>query len=204
MNSIDELLLITEAFEKQCNGSLVSLAFAKEKKEESVIDLSKADDFTYSAMMRQIRKKTSKEQTKEFLRLFKDYFDITIKAGIQQPEKIALKKALDEFGKKYKLKLDDELIKNAAVTELGNPVLVGKYLSDIIRFTLNRISPERRPKSINTVKQKIYALNENEISTKNLPASSSMGQSITFVKTILFNHNAKYIRSVINNIVRNL
>lgn len=176
----------------------------KLKDDDQTIDLSKADDFTYSAMMRQIRKNTSKEQTKYFLQLFKKHFDSAIKNEIQQPEKVSLKKSLDEFNNKYKVKLDDVIVKNAAVSELGNPVLVGKYLADIIKFTLNRISAERRPKAINTIKRKIYSLNENEISTKNMPASSSMGQSITFVKTILFNHNAKYIRDVINNIVRNL
>ena len=96
------------------------------------------------------------------------------------------------------------MVKNAATSELGDPKLVGKYLADIIRFTLTRISPERRPQSIENLKQKIYNLNEQAIAIKTLPPSSALGQSITFVKHVLFNHDARYIREVLNNIVRNL
>jgi hypothetical protein len=97
-----------------------------------------------------------------------------------------------------------DIVKNAAVTELGDPRLVGKYLADIIRFTLTRITPEKRPNALNSLKRKIYSFNEIEISNKNLPPSSAIGQSLTFVKHVLFNHNARYIREVLNNIVRNL
>jgi hypothetical protein len=194
--------------EKDAKKRLKQIEFFKHDKSKSddaqIIDLSDVDDFTYSAVMRKIRKNTSKEQTKEFISIFKKYFDQAIINEVEDPEKIALKKTLDRFNEMYSLKIDENLVKNAAISELGNPVLVGKYLADIIRFTLNRISPEKRPKALNSVKNKIYALNENDIANKNLPASSSMGQSITFVKTILFNHNPKYIRNIINNIVRNL
>lgn len=74
----------------------------------------------------------------------------------------------------------------------------------MIRFIMIRISPEKRSKAFQSVSNKIYYLNENDLSNKNLPASSAMGQSITLVKNVLFNHNPRYIREVINNLVRNL
>lgn len=172
--------------------------------DSEIIDLTDMDDFSYSACLRKIRQKCTKEQIREFLKLYKYQFDKAIKAKLQKPEKIALQNAIINFGKRYKIKLNQKLVKNAAVAELGDPVLVGRYMADIIKFTLNRISPERRPNALISLRNKIYNLNENEISMKNLPPSSSMGQAITFVKHVLFDHDANYIRNVINNIVSNL
>ena len=168
------------------------------------IDLSDIKEFSYSAFIRELRQKCSKEQVIDFLKIYKLQFDKAIKGKLHKPEKIALQNAIIKFNRLYKIKLNKKLIKNAAISELGDPALVGKYLSDIIKFVLTRISPERRRISIENLKNKIYHLDENDISSKEMPASSAIGQSITFVKHVLFNHDAKYIREVINNIVRNL
>ena len=188
---------------------LRQVEFFKHKDKHSVedgevIDLTGAAEFTYSSIMRELRQKCSKEQVMDFLKIFKKIFDNSVKNKLQKPEKIALQDGLIKFNKLYKIKVNRKLIKSAAVSELGDPRLVGKYLSDIIRFTLTKINPEKRQHAIDGLKRKIYNLNENEISMKNLPASSALGQSITFVKTILFNHNPIYIRQVLNNLVRNL
>lgn len=172
--------------------------------DDSVIDLTDIDDFSYSALMRKLRQKASKEQVKFFLKLYKLQFDKAVKNKLQKPEKVALQNALIKFNKSHKIKLKKKLIKSAAVSELGDAVLVGKYLADIIRFTLTRISPEKRANAIQSLKHKLYNLNESEMSNKNMPASSAMGQSITFVKHVLFNHDPIYIREVLNNLVRSL
>lgn len=168
------------------------------------IDLRDADDFSYSAIMRQMREKASKEQVREFLKLFKTQFDKAVKDKLQKPEKVALQNALIKFNKIHPIKVNKKLVKNAAVSELGDPVLVGKYLADIVRFTLNKMSPEARVKAIENLRRKFYSFNVNEIANKNLPSSSAIGQSITFVKHVLFNHDAQYVRDVLNNLVRNL
>lgn len=172
--------------------------------EDEAIDLTDIDDFSYSAIMRKLRQKGSREQVLAFLKIYKAQFDKAVKNKLQKPEKVALQNTVVKLNKTHKLKMSKKFLKNASVTELGDPLLVGKYLADIIRFTLNRISPERRPHSIETLRQKLFHLNENEIASKEMPASSSMGQSITFVKHVLFNHNPIYIRQVLNNLVRNL
>lgn len=172
--------------------------------ETKPIDLSDIDGFSYSAIVRKLKKEATEEQVIDFIKIYKSYFDKAILNKIQKPDLVALKKTIQDFSKSYPIKIDMSMIKNASVSELGDPRLVGKYLSDIVRFTLTRISLEKRPIAIQRLKQKIYSLNENELSMKKLPASSSMGQSITFIKHVLFQHDARYIREVLNNIVRNL
>jgi hypothetical protein len=176
----------------------------KAEDEEKVIDLTHASDFSYSAITREMRQEASKEQVTEFLTYFKKEFDKAVKLRLQKPEKIALQNSLVKFNKKYKIKVNKKLVKNAAVSELGDPALVGKYLADIVRFTLNRIPLEKRTGAIDSLKKKFYSFNANEIAQKELPPTSAIGQSITFVKHVLFNHDATYVRAVLNNIVRNL
>ena len=130
--------------------------------------------------------------------------DFSTKNKLQKPDSVAMQNALLLFNKKHKIKLSKDIVKNAAISELGDSRLVGKYLSDIVKFIMTRISSEKRAKSLYGLKLKIYNLNENEISNKNLPASSAIGQSITLIKHVLFQHNPQYIREVLNNIVRNL
>lgn len=174
------------------------------KAEDKEIDLTDADDWSYSAIMRKLREKGSKEQVLTFLKIYKTHFDKAVKNKLQKPDKVALQNTAIKFSKLYTIKFSKKLVKKAAVAELGDPVLVGKYLADIIRFTLNRISPEKRPGAIDSLRKKIYAMNERELSDKKMPPSAAMGQSITFVKTVLFNHEQSYIREVINNLVRSL
>lgn len=223
MKTTNEILQLADTYEKKCLQSLTKMAgtrhlpkgknrFLSEKNKDNsnadskseVIDLMDADDFSYSAIMRKIRQKASKEQVMEFLKQFKNQFDKAVKNKLQKPEKVALQNALIKFNKIHPIKVKKKLIKNAAVSELGDPVLVGKYLSDIVKFTLNRLPADRRTIAIESLRKKFYGFNADEIANKNLPATSAIGQSITFVKHVLFNHDPRYVREVINNIVRNL
>lgn len=193
----------------KANERLSQVEFFKHKDKNSLqdvkkIDLTKIDDFSYSAIMRSLRKQLNQNQILSFLKIFKMYFDKAIKNNLENSERVALQNTLVKFNTIFPLKLDKAMIKNAAISELGDPILVGKYLADIIRFTLNRISPERRQEALSKLRNKIYSLSEYQIAMKNLPATSAMGQSITFVKHVLFNHNPQYIREVLNNITRNL
>lgn len=172
--------------------------------DDKIIDLTKIEDFSYSAIMRQLRKQCNDATVQYFMKLFKKNFDTAYCENVKDPAKHALHRAVHIFHKKYKVKFNEKLVKSAAASELGDPKLVGRYMADIIRFTLKKISPENRPKSILSLKNKIYYLNENEIAEKKMPASSALGQSITFVKHVLFSRQPDYIRKVLNSIVENL
>lgn len=200
MHDTQQLLKMAEDYYYNC----LKVVGEDESSDDKVIDLMGAIDFSYSAIMREMRQHASKDQVREFLIGFKKEFDKAVKAKLQKPEKVALQNSLVKFNKKHKIKVKKKLVKNAAVSELGDPIQVGKYLADIVRFTLNRIPLEKRTKAIQSLRRKFYSFNANEISQKTMPPTSAIGQSITFVKHVLFNHDAHYVREVLNNIVRNL
>jgi hypothetical protein len=88
--------------------------------------------------------------------------------------------------------------------EMGKPDRAGKGIADIVKFLTQRIPPEARVASMLNLKNQILHLDELEISHKKTPPTATLGQSITFIKTILIGHNPKYIRDVITSICRNL
>jgi hypothetical protein len=173
-------------------------------KDGELIDLTEIDDYSYSAITRKIRQKASKEGVKLFLKIFKNQFDRAVKEKLQKPEKVALQNTLVKFNKIYKIKIDKKMVKNAAVTELGNPVQVGAYLANIVKFTLNRIDPSKKYNAMIRLQQKFSIMDPNEIAIKNLPPSSALGQSITFVKHVLFGQDSAYVKQVLDTLVRNL
>lgn len=168
------------------------------------IDLTDADEFSYSAIMRKLRQKASPEQVKQFLALFKSQFDKAVKGKVNKPERVALQNTVLKFHKIHPVKLDKSMIKCAAVAELGDADAVGKYLSDIVKFILARLPLEKRPHAAQILKQKFGVMSENEIAGKNMPNAAVYGQAITFVKHVLFNQDANYVREVLNSLSRNL
>lgn len=87
---------------------------------------------------------------------------------------------------------------------MGTPSEAGRGIADIVRFLIQRISQESRNKSLQGLKRKIWNLNEFDIASKKTPPSASLGQSITFIKTILIGHDPRYIREVLKHVVYNL
>jgi len=167
----------------------------------SVIDLTDADEFAYSAIMRKMREKASKEQVTIFLKLFKAEFDRAVKAKLKKPERLALQNALVKFNKLHKIKLSKKMVKSAAVSELGDSRAVGAYLANIVTFILNRVPPDHRLIARDRLKQKFALMNTDDIASKHLPDSAAVAQSITFVKHVLFNHDSNYIKEVLNALV---
>lgn len=164
-------------------------------KKKSSIDVEEADDFTYSAISRYLRKKLSSKEFFNFQKKYKENFDSLYLSNEDDFEKKSLEKTLNELSL---------LEKEASLQDLGTPEEIGKYVANIIKFTTNKISPLNRQKSLNKLRYKIYLLNENELASKEMPASASLGNAITFVKHILFSQDPAYIRKVLNEITKNL
>lgn len=157
------------------------------------------DEVTYSALMREITKQHSPEVLRQFRVVFKEAFDDAIIHGKENAEEIAL-----NAGLQFLDSLEDHLEKAASAIEMGDPVYAGKYIAEIIKFLLRRISPERRQKSLSGLRRKIYMLNEVDIAQKKMPASAALGQAISLTKNLLMMHSPDYVRTVLNSIVRHL
>jgi len=164
---------------------------------------SKEDADTYSSIMRSLNKDNDHDAMISFQTTFKQAFDAAYISGEEHPEDIALEKAKAELNEKT-AGLKAMIVKTAAAIELGNPDMAGKYLADLIRWMMKRISPEKRPKAIQSMKRKVYYTNEFAIAAKRTPPSASMGGALTLLKTLLLDHNPQYIRDILNNIVRYL
>lgn len=105
----------------------------------------------------------------------------------------------------YNDTIQNRMFKLAAATiEMGDPIHAGKGIAEIVKFLIKRIDPQNRPKALEKLKVKIWNLNEWQLSSKKMPASASLGQSISFVKNLLNGHNTKYIRDILREIVKNL
>jgi len=91
-----------------------------------------------------------------------------------------------------------------AVTDLGDPRLTGRSIAQIINFLLRKIPYAKRPHAIMELRKKIWELSEYDMAAKKSPDTASLGQSITFVKTLLNGKQPYYIRQVLSEIVRNL
>jgi len=173
---------------------LKEIEFFKHKKASRTLNVK---DLSLSAIMRELRKRDEKI-AEEFLKVYKKCFDFLICNEIENVEEVCLENAVNLFKKLHNIKLEKAAMN---IYANSNAQMVGQYLANIVKFTLSRISNERRPKSIESLKHKIYQLNESELANKKLPASASMGQAITFIKHVLFNRDPQYIRQVLNSII---
>lgn len=146
---------------------------------------------SYSSIMRSLDKK----EKEVFQKAFKAAFDEALLSDSKRPEKEALEKAKPSI-KKHDLKT------TASSIDLGDPQYAGEYLAKLIKFLLRRISPAKMKPAIETMKKKVYYINEYDIAAKKIPASAAYGQAITLLKHLLIEHNPQYIRTVLNNIIR--
>lgn len=158
-----------------------------------------SEDISYSSIMRKLNKENDKDDITAFQKAFKKMFDDALIAGEEHPDEIALEAATKCIAEKQYL-----MQKAASAINLGDAEVAGRYLADLVRFITRRISPLKRQESINNLKKKIYYLNEYQIASKRSPASASLGQAITLLKTILLEHSPEYTRKVLNSIVRHL
>ncbi len=87
---------------------------------------------------------------------------------------------------------------------MDNPEHAGKGIAVIIMFLLKRIDYNKRMYAVWRLKNKIVELDEFEMAKKKSPSTASLGNAITFMKTILNGKPPFYIRSVINEVIKHL
>lgn len=152
-------------------------------------------NINYSSIVRMLNKQYDENTVNEFKKLFKLNFDDLYLSGNDEPEEEALELTLSSIKNFHK---------KANAIEMGEANFAGKRLSDLVHFLLRRIPEDKRGNAIKSIRKKIYMINEYDVSGKKTPPSSSIGNSISIIKTILLEHQPEYIRNVLNEIVRNL
>lgn len=168
--------------------------FVKLATKEHIIDLSEIESFTLSAFMRQLNKQCNEEEVKHFLKIYFDNFNQLVDSD-KDSEKNALRKSIKQFSKTIKIK------KQAAVE---SPDVIADNLINIIHLLVTKIKTENQHKAISSIKQKLTGISINDLATKNMPASSAIGQSISFVKQILFDKDPVYIKTILTKVIQKL
>lgn len=97
-----------------------------------------------------------------------------------------------------------ELEKLAQSIALGDPYQVGREMAAVIGFILRSMPQNERASALANIKNKITTINAAEISSKSAPPTASIGQSITFVKTILNGLPYNYIKIVLDSTLKSL
>jgi len=160
---------------------------------------------TYSATLRELRK-NNPEQVESFMKFFKEAFEKAVENDLDNLEETSLLEAFQKTKIESKaLKENEQLIKIAFDSiELGRPEIAGKDIANVIKFLTKKIKPVSRPEALRKLREKIWHLSETSMAAKKTPSSASLGQSLTFIKTVLNGHSSDYIRKVLEHIVRNL
>ena len=85
-----------------------------------------------------------------------------------------------------------------------DPAVMAAAIYQVIEFVLAKVPPQKRTKRKMRIQQKIMQLNPNILSSKRLPESSSIGQTLTIIKNMMFGKSQPYIASVLRDLLRRL
>jgi hypothetical protein len=86
----------------------------------------------------------------------------------------------------------------------NDPKFVAKEIRNIIHVLIGRMSLESQVKAYPNIKSKINEFNITEMSGKKQPGGSPIGVSIGLVKNILNGRDPYFIKSVIDELSREL
>lgn len=164
----------------------------------------KDDDLTtntFSSTTRDINKKNP-EDVKDFMKSFKDSFNRALEEDLEDPDCLALMQVMKNPKESSS---NSKMIKIAqTLVEMGNPELAGKAISNVIKFLITKMPESERSNAVQRIRNELLSLPVNEISSKKMPASASIGQSISLIKNTLSGKDPDFIRKVIENATRNM
>ena len=118
-----------------------------------------------------------------------------IESGVEKEE--AKKQAYAYVKQKYPIK------KNAQVNE-RDPKFVAKYIAGIILIMISKFSMKSRLNARSNIRRRVSLMNIQEMSNKKTPAGASIGTSIALVKNILNGKDPYFIKTVIDEIQKNI
>lgn len=113
-------------------------------------------------------------------------------------EKEAFEFVIDKYSSKY-----ISFYKKAQYAE-NSPVYVAEQMSSIIKIMLQRIKPESRLKSLNSIRDKIKEVNIPELAGKKSPGGAAIGVTLSLIKNILMARDQFFIDAVIKELILRL
>lgn len=113
-------------------------------------------------------------------------------------EKEAFEFVIDKYSSKY-----ISFYKKAQYAE-NSPVYVAEQMSSIIKIMLQRIKPESRLKSLNSIRDKIKDVNIPELAGKKSPGGAAIGVTLSLIKNILMARDQFFIDAVIKELILRL
>jgi len=113
-------------------------------------------------------------------------------------EKEAFEFVIDKYSFKY-----ISFYKKAQYAE-NSPVYVAEQMSSIIKIMLQRIKPESRLKSLNSIRDKIKEVNIPELAEKKSPGGAAIGVTLSLIKNMLMARDQFFIDAVIKELILRL
>ena len=96
---------------------LQQIEYFKHKKASKNLDLSELDEFSYSSVLREVRKQLSEDLYLKFIKIYKDHFDKLYHDNNENLVEVSMCKTLLEFNKEIKVDLDSKLFKKYMLDE---------------------------------------------------------------------------------------
>lgn len=82
--------------------------------------------------------------------------------------------------------------------------VTGRGIAEVVKFLMRKMPYEKRLHAIMSLRQKNWNLNEYDMASKKSPDTAAMGQSLTFIKTLLNGKPPGFIRNVLSVIIQGL
>jgi hypothetical protein len=117
-----------------------------------------------------------------------DAFNVLIK---KHDARTSIEKAMDSFYVSYK---------TANFSASGDPRFVAERIFEVVKIILSKMKLESRPKSVQSIKEKIKEFNPIELSNKKSPGGASVGVSLSLIKNILIAKDTYFIKRVIDEL----
>ena len=115
-----------------------------------------------------------------------------------ESSRMAFEIATESFLSEYEM-----FYKKAQYSE-NSPVYVAEELAAVIKIMLQRIKPESRLKSMNSIRDKIKDINIPELAGKKSPGGAAIGVTLSLIKNILMARDQFFIDAVLKELILRL
>lgn len=116
----------------------------------------------------------------------------------ESSESAAFNYAINELSEEF-----SSFYKKAQFAE-NSPTYVADQLASVIKIMLQRIKPESRLKSLNSIRDKIKDFNIPEIANKKSPGGAAIGVTLSLVKNMLMARDEFFIDAVLRELILRL